>query len=59
MLQLKVMAREGESPRLSYLYLCYDPDLSLATLVAHAKFVNLFHNTSHNGFAHTHKHGPF
>ena len=41
MLQLKVMAREGETPRLSYLYLCYNPDLSLATLVAHEKFVNL------------------
>ena len=41
MLQLKVMARESETPRLSYLYLCYDPDLSLVTLVAHEKFVNL------------------
>ena len=36
-----LIMREGESPRLYYLYLCYIPDLSLATLFAHAKFVNL------------------
>ena len=41
MLQHTVLVREGKSLRLSYLYLCYDPDFTPATLVAHAKFVNL------------------
>ena len=41
MLQLKVLVREGEVPRLSYLYLCYDPDFTPARQVAHAKFENL------------------